>query len=500
MKKYIFTLVLFMFVFRSVAETNMYAPTLVAPANNAVGIMPDILLNWNAVPGAWTYKLQVATDTGFTSPLVVVTASTASQMTYLIFGAKYYWRVKAIGVGDSSAWSSRFSFTVIDAVTLTSPADSSVNNMVGFPFQWTALTGITHYQWEVDTVNTFDSPLHVRGTVAGSRTIDTTSQLHFGLNYWLRMRAYHNLDTSNWGTSRFVGIASAFLLKRPLNNFDTLHGVQIQMRWNTIGSDLYDVMLGYDSLFSSPVTFTSTAANYFNGLNRGESPTLYFDTVYYWTVRARNSYDTSAWMPFRAFQTIDKVKLDSPANATTGELLTPEFKWYSIIGTDTYVLEYDTVASFTNPTQVTLIADSVTYPFIQTISYTPTVSLYVLKNYYWRVKSVTTLEESPWSDVRTFTTKNDLGIANQVLNNNQISLYPNPCKGKLNVDIVSTQSTDVNLRLANILGQDVITEKVSLKAGSNTVALHLDDLTNGIYVLKIQTGSQTITRKVVLDK
>lgn len=497
MKKYIFTLVMFLFVLQLSAETNIYAPTLSSPANSAVGIMPDILLNWNAVPNAWSYKVEVSKDTSFTNPIVLLSSMTATSASYLEFSTTYYWRVKAYGISDSSAWSAKWAFTTIGVVTMIKPGDSTFNRPVSVPFSWTAVTGVTKYEWEADSAATFDSPLYATGLITAPATSGYTSQLHFGQFYYLRMRAIHPIDTSSWSDTQRVTTASTFALISPpagIGIIDSL--VIIDFKWATISSSYYDVAIAFDSAFTSPVIFSidSSSAYITTGdtVMHGESPVLAFDSLYYWSVRARNNFDTTAWVPFRTFSTPVKVKLISPADNTTAVTTLPTFRWHRIVGADQYVLQYDTSAAFTAPVEMTFGLD--------TVGYTPPAELLPFTTYHWRVKAVSAVNETPWGDERNFTTTSPISVPELALNNEQISVYPSPSRGKLTVEIGCNQAANLNLVLSNILGQQVMTQTTQVKAGVNTISLHLDDLTNGIYVLRIQSGSQVITRKVVLDK
>jgi hypothetical protein len=45
-----------------------------------------------------------------------------------------------------------------------------------------------------------------------------------------------------------------------------------------------------------------------------------------------------------------------------------------------------------------------------------------------------------------------------------------------------------------------MTKELSLKSGKNSQQLNLEQLTDGIYFLKVQSGENTITKKVILDR
>ncbi|MBK9292535.1 MAG: T9SS type A sorting domain-containing protein [Bacteroidetes bacterium] len=136
------------------AQTRIYSPALRAPANNATGQMPDVLLDWDAVTGQGfvvTYEVQLARNADFsdaiTFPPVTVTAL---QMNELLFNTVYYWRVRASDGTLTSDWSEPFSFRVTNSVSITGPANQS-NQMPNPLITWSPLTGVTQYEMQVDT-------------------------------------------------------------------------------------------------------------------------------------------------------------------------------------------------------------------------------------------------------------------------------------------------------------------------------------------------------------
>ena len=96
---------------RSFASVSLAAPTLLTPANGAIGDTLPVTLTWQAVPGADTYTAQTASDAAFTTPTetAALTAPTLT-LTSLTPGATYYWRVKAVSAAGDSPWSAAWSF------------------------------------------------------------------------------------------------------------------------------------------------------------------------------------------------------------------------------------------------------------------------------------------------------------------------------------------------------------------------------------------------------
>ncbi|WP_205509907.1 right-handed parallel beta-helix repeat-containing protein [Longitalea arenae] len=106
-------------------------PVLLAPGNGSTGYVRNPGFSWSTVTGAYSYDIEVATDTGFTQML------TSRQNLYItrfvpvnaLPAGKVYWRVRArdTTATDSSAWSSRFTYIVAaPARVYTIPAGASL--------------------------------------------------------------------------------------------------------------------------------------------------------------------------------------------------------------------------------------------------------------------------------------------------------------------------------------------------------------------------------------
>ncbi|MBE2227533.1 MAG: T9SS type A sorting domain-containing protein [Ignavibacteria bacterium] len=96
------------------ALPDVYAPTLLLPANNStVNITPQ--LSWDSIAIASSYRVRIATDTGFTNLVLDSNNITRTQITVpagrLQPNTKYYWKVLSSNVCMSSLYSGRWSFT-----------------------------------------------------------------------------------------------------------------------------------------------------------------------------------------------------------------------------------------------------------------------------------------------------------------------------------------------------------------------------------------------------
>ena len=76
-----------------------------------------------------------------------------------------------------------------------------------------------------------------------------------------------------------------------------------------------------------------------------------------------------------------------------------------------------------------------------------------------------------------------LGISEQIVNNNSIIFYPNPAKDFINL-ILKDESL---ITIYNSVGQIVFTKKMN----SNDFIIDISNLTNGVYIIKLNENSKT---------
>lgn len=79
------------------------------------------------------------------------------------------------------------------------------------------------------------------------------------------------------------------------------------------------------------------------------------------------------------------------------------------------------------------------------------------------------------------------------------SIYPNPAKDLLTVDLTLTQSASVTVVLYDIAGKEIRSlMNQTLTAGSHNQQLNVNGLISGYYLLKITAGNRTYNHKVLL--
>jgi len=475
---------------------TMFPPTLVSPVNGATGQMPDAFLKWSAVPSAFHYKVQVSTDSLFGTAKTYSTNLAAVNADHLLFNTTYFWRVKAYGVSDSSAWSDPNKFTVLEKVTVTTPANGSICSSVRVFIKWDSISGLSKLEYEIDTSLSFSSPYYVTNGVAPSKSKTFSKELAFGTNYYLRMRAMHSSDTSVWSDP--VSFSTFNKIKMSLKDSIDVSPIELLI-WNWAGSGNYEYALATDTSFSDAVyvnvdtTYTVIfTASPGDTLIQIHTDTLHFGTTYYCKVRGMNNYGISDWSDYKKFNTINLMTIVAPAIGATDVNRKPTFTWKKIDNINYYNLELDVDSNFTNPTSFIYGNTGITT--------TLTSDLQWNTKYFWRMRALTYVDTTEWCTPFYFKTKVTDGIEDNLSNSN-ISIYPNPStNGKVNISIPASDNQQIALSIVNMVGQEIFTDLLQLKSGNNLYTVNLHDYNNGIYFIRLQGNGNVISRKIILNK
>lgn len=88
-----------------------------------------------------------------------------------------------------------------------------------------------------------------------------------------------------------------------------------------------------------------------------------------------------------------------------------------------------------------------------------------------------------------------------VLVTSSFNLFPNPTSGAVNIDLELISTEKVSLDIYDIVGKSVYAEDFgTLPAGYVTKRLNLDNLNDGVYIMNVNIGGNTIVSKFVVRK
>jgi hypothetical protein len=512
------------FTFRTV-PTAPLAPALLVPLNGSTGLTLPVALQWSKVNDAYTYRLQVATDAGFTA--LVFNDSTITDTSKVIPGLQpvttYYWRVNSKNTAGTSAYSDTWNFRALgvpNPVTLLNPLNGAIDQPTAIMFVWS--TAVEPVARPIGGKQGTDDPLTIskyyfeltRDTVTfvgiyrDSTTTDTTLNvggLLTNRDYFWRVKAQNQVGNGTFtGWSRFKTIVAnpiVPVLVLPANNaVNQLTTVIFQWRKVNDNVDLQlgnktnksgmDEPVGNKTTNSGTDEITAISKYYFEltpdtvtfaGIYRdstvaGPSDTtltragLINNTAYFWRVRARNQAGLGPFASWFKFTTIVATPiapvLTAPANNSTGVSLTPALSWGAVTGALSYRIQVSADSLFATSQFDTSGITAVTLTV-------PANKLTGLTKYYWRVNATNAGGTGPYSLVWNFST-----LQNLTLN---LKVY---LEGFWNGTAQVSDTTTVYLANATTPYAYVDTAKVILST-TGTSAISFTKAPNGSYYIVI---------------
>ena len=84
------------------------------------------------------------------------------------------------------------------------------------------------------------------------------------------------------------------------------------------------------------------------------------------------------------------------------------------------------------------------------------------------------------------------------ISTNDITVYPNPFHGQLNIEITTEKAENIMLQIIDNTGRVILSKNENLYRGENILTLNLDNQANGIYYLMMNNGSQIWQKKILL--
>ena len=87
-------------------------------------------------------------------------------------------------------------------------------------------------------------------------------------------------------------------------------------------------------------------------------------------------------------------------------------------------------------------------------------------------------------------------MSNEDATTNLLNVYKLDRNNFITVEGLSTQSNQTNLKLYNILGKEVLS--TTLANNTNTQTISTEGLSTGIYVIKLESGNDLLTKKLII--
>jgi hypothetical protein len=380
-------------------------PRLLLPANGAVDLAIPTTVSWDTTTGATVYRLQVSTDSLFSTLLVndSTIASLSRQLTTLATQTRYFWRVRAKGTWGSGNYSTTFRFTTILSApatpALVAPADNATAVDTSARLIWTRPVNTQAFHLQVSRDAAFTGQFAVDDTTI----TDTTRVYNLALNtkYYWRVRGKNSGGYSAFSAARnfttITGIPGAPALVAPANGTTGLGSVAT-FRWTrtTPLAVSYKLQIATDSTFASGILLNdSTAVDTFNTVT-----TLAYGKKYFWRVSGKNVGGSGSYSPVWNFFTLPQdpnvpIQL-APLDGATGQPTTLTLRWTRPAGATSFRLQFGTDSSFTSGI---ILDDAAMTDTFRTVS-----GMALLTKYFWRVNADNIGGTSAFSPAWGFTT------------------------------------------------------------------------------------------------
>jgi photosystem II stability/assembly factor-like uncharacterized protein len=328
----------------------------------------------------------------------------------------------------------------------------------------------------------FNSPYLKSFPLPANLTEFRLSNLAFGANHYVRMRASHALSVSEWSSPRSFFVNASPTLTSPANNAVNI-ALDTLVRWSAMSGIVnYTIQRSLTPDFADPFTFESSINEYrFQGMSFGRD--------YFWRVRARHAGGVSLWSPVFKFTTAGTVTLTAPANNATNVIRLPRYQWQHIRGTERYQLQFSTSNSFASEATNTQLTTTNSFQTIFLLSpQTP---------YFWRVRGIMGLDTTSWSQTFTFVTTGETAIGENPASN--ITISPNPGKGLFTINAPGLNGT-LEIEVYNLVGKRVFYLPKIESGELESHRFDLRDLGKGIYMVSLRSDSgQITTRKLMIE-
>jgi hypothetical protein len=287
----------------------MPAPTLVSPTGSVQTNRPTF--DWDDVPNATGYTVQVSTVNTFAAILMTET-STVSRHTLtkdLPAGKTLFWRVITNGANGPSLPSASLSITAAATPSiplLSAPVDNLlVTDTLTPKLDWTNSTvpaGVTFgkYQLEVATDAAF-STIVLTQDVSGGPTVSEftlTTPLSPNTKYYWRVRSFSSAGNfSGWSLTRSFRIPmTAATLVSPSGTLPT-SDLTPTFDWDDVpGATSYSIQISTTSTFTSTLVNTTASSSTFT-----PAANLPANTLLFWRVMAQGPNGPSKWSTYYSF-------------------------------------------------------------------------------------------------------------------------------------------------------------------------------------------------------
>jgi hypothetical protein len=405
--------------FYTINEEVPMPPRAVGPYNGDVNLPTTITFFWEYTEWANSYRLQVATDPSFSSPITVDESSILQEsrrIDWLTSNTNYYWRVKAVNnSGYEGIWSDTWKVytgsntsMVPPPPTLSGPYQDDTDLPTGLTFLWEYTKGADYYYLQVSTDKDFNTLIVDNSGIETSWEKMSSSPLNTNTDYYWRVKARNESgQESIWSETRHFRTGNNDKYPEPPALLCPYSGAgqlptEVTLFWDyATGADLYQLQVSSNGNF----TETDIIMDRCGLINpRAKVYGLENGVTYYWHVKAYNEqYDqyVTSWSGVYSFSVSEgsypaTPSLSYPYESSTDIPPVVQFNWEYTNGADSYGIEISKDNNFSD----------LAYQEYGIPSNSKVVQLNPNTSYYWRVFAINingSSESSTWN----FTTRGE---------------------------------------------------------------------------------------------
>ena len=107
-------------------------------------------------------------------------------------------------------------------------------------------------------------------------------------------------------------------------------------------------------------------------------------------------------------------------------------------------------------------------------------------------------KSSGWTPLIFWTQPTSIRLTGETAINN-LEIYPNPSRDIFNIRFTSEEAQDLQVRILNVIGEEVSTENLQQFEGEYVRYINLNQYPKGIYLLEIETDYGVINKKLILQ-
>ncbi len=441
----------------------------------AVYAVPNANRNDVGAFGGSKYLLGIAYDKQYTLP-TAINGSTHKIAVSVVDKYSNEFSVRVLGETNSTATPAQLTFPAANA-----------NTLIPCVFTWLAVDGADSYVWQVARDAQFTDLVCSRETAQPQFFSGLQTNLNDNTDYYWRVRTRKANAVDSWSTSRKFR-TKIFAIASPQNNASAV-SLTPTISWDNVSATAtYTIEVSTTADFSvNKQVFKQTLTNTSITLPTG---TLISSTSYYVRISVSDGI-VKATSETVMFTTLDLVipvpQLTKPTNNTSINGSSIEVCWAPQVSNG-FRIELSKDASF--PSRATTVKN------IDSNTFCGTYDALAPATYYVRVKGISSTGLTEPSNTVSVILTDETAITEIYLSDLKCYIRSNGA-GSSQLIINSNESFEANIYLNSLTGSLLLSKKMSILSGENTLLLNDGVISKGVYILTIKSKDKTISYKII---